>query len=155
MKQCNDCALKTMLNGMCPVFSADMSDKEGCPYFTNELHLCDVCGHPIINVVYVEQDENEKWHKLCADCVNAPPCKTCVHRYCAFQQDTSCPEPQTVMREIRQGNMIMQAQVLNPKRIEATCRKGCPCFNEDGLDDGTYCGRQNAGCGKYRTQWRN
>jgi hypothetical protein len=60
------------------------------------------------------------------------------------------------MREVRQGNMIAQTQVMNPKRVEATCRRGCPCFNEDGLDNGTFCMRQNGDCGckKYHTNWR-
>ena len=156
MSKCDTCALKTIHNGACPVFNADMSGKDGCPYHTTELHICSICGSPIIGTVYFEHDDNMNWHEECMNCVQAAPCQTCIHQYCAFQEDTHCPEPHMVMRQMRQGNMIVQQQVINPKRVEATCRQGCPCFNEDELDSGTFCGRQDGcGCNKYKTNWRN
>jgi hypothetical protein len=104
----------------------------------------------------LDRDENGVWHEMCPRCANAPRCSTCIHSYCAFQQDTNCQEPPMVMRQMRQGNMIVQQQVMNPKRVEATCRQGCPCFNEDGLDDGSFCRRQDeCGCEKYHTIWRS
>lgn len=156
MSKCDTCALTTIQNGACPIFNADMSGKDGCPYHTTELHICSICGSPIIGTVYFEHDDNMNWYKECMNCVQATPCQTCIHQYCAFQEDTHCPEPHTVMRQMRQGNMIVQQQVINPKRVEATCRQGCPCFNEDGLDNSTFCSRQNGcGCNKYKTNWRN
>lgn len=156
MPKCDTCAISKLQNGGCPVFRADMSGKDGCPLYQYELQYCDICGGPIIGTLFWEHDDNMNWHKECQNCINAPRCKTCVHQYCAFKEDTHCPEPFVVMREVRQGNMIMQTQVMNPKRVEATCRQGCPCFNEDGLDDGTFCNRENeCGCNKYNTNWRN
>jgi hypothetical protein len=146
-----------MLNGMCPVFSADMSDKEGCPYFTSELHLCDVCGNHISQNAIIDNTD-DVCHVVCPQCGQGlDMCATCIqYKRCAFQQDTSCPEPPQIMKQMRQGNMVMQTQVLNPKRIEATCRKGCPCFDEDGLDSGNFCKKQNGvGCCNYKTRWRN
>ena len=155
MKNCDNCALRTMQNGMCPVFRADMSGKDGCPMFASDLHTCSVCGGVMLTPAILDQDSNGDWHEICQNCLNAPLCKTCIHQYCAFQQNQECKEPPYVMREVRQGNMIAQTQVMNPKRVEATCRQGCPCFNEDGLDNGTFCGRQNEfGCSKYHTNWR-
>lgn len=156
MAKCDNCAINKLQNDLCPVFRADMSGKDGCPMFQSELHTCSICGSPIIGTVYFEHDDNMDWHEECINCVQAPPCQTCVHQYCAFEKDTSCPEPPFVMRKVRQGNMIAQTQVMNPKRVEATCRRGCPCFNEDGLDNGTFCMRQNGDCGckKYHTNWR-
>jgi len=145
-----------MRNGACPIFNADMTGKDGCPYHSTELHTCGICGNPIIEKSILEMDENGIWHEMCLQCANAPLCRNCIHSYCAFQQDTNCKEPPMVMRQMRQGNMIVQQQVMNPKRVEATCRKGCPCFNEDGLDDGSFCRRQDeCGCEKYHTIWRN
>lgn len=154
MGKCDTCAYKNIAEGGCPVFHADMSGHDGCPYYSTELHTCDICGMVIFGKAILTE-ENDKWYGICPKCCNAAPCQTCVNQYCAFQQDDSCQEPPYVMREVRQGNMVMQTQVMNPKRIEATCRKNCPCFNEDGLDNGTFCGRQNGcGCDKYKTNWR-
>lgn len=156
MPKCDECAFKTMRNGGCPVFNADMSGKDGCPYFQKDLHTCSICGQPIIGQIVLEEDKNEKWHEMCMSCASAECCKTCIHQYCAFRQDSNCPEPLAVMQQIRQGNMVVQQQVINPKRVEATCRQGCPCFNEDGLDDGSFCSREHGcGCDKYYTNWRD
>jgi hypothetical protein len=133
-----------------------MTGKQGCPYHTIELQICDMCGSAMLEKAILEMDKNGEWHQMCGKCASAPACQTCIHQYCAFQQDTNCQEPPMVMRQIRQGNMVVQQQVMNPKRVEATCRQGCPCFNEDGLDTGTFCGRQgdSFGCSKYYTNWR-
>jgi hypothetical protein len=123
--------------------------------FTSDLHTCSICGAVMLTPAILEQDSNGDWHEICQNCLNAPLCQTCIHQYCAFQQNQECKEPLYVMQEVRQGNMIAQTQVMNPKRVEATCRQGCPCFNEDGLDTGEFCGRQNEwGCNKYHTNWR-
>ena len=154
-RNCGQCALKTLKGGMCPIFNADMSDELGCPYFTPNVEFCDVCGSPIIGKAFVEEDDG-RVHLFCRQCAGAPHCQTCRFSYCAFLQDASCQEPPMVMRQMRQGNMIIQQQMMNPKRVEATCRKGCPCFNEDGLDDGTFCVKQEGcGCNKYKMNWRN
>ena len=156
MAKCDTCVFKTMRNGACPIFNADMTGQNGCPYHSTELHTCGICGNPMIEKSILERDENGVWHEMCTKCANAPRCHNCAHSYCAFQEDTHCPEPPMVMRQMRQGNMIVQQQVMNPKRVEATCRKGCPCFNEDSLDDGSFCRRQDeCGCEKYHTIWRN
>lgn len=156
MAKCDTCVFKTMRNGACPIFNADMTGKDGCPYHSTDLHICSICGNPMIEKSILETDENGTWHEMCPQCANAPLCHNCVHSYCAFQQDSHCPEPPVIMVERRQGNMIMQTQTINPKRVEATCRQGCPCFNEDGLDDGSFCTRQfGCGCEKYHTNWRD
>jgi hypothetical protein len=57
------------------------------------------------------------------------------------------------MKTERQGNMVVQSQVPNPKRIEATCAKGCPCYKL--LDDGTYicCRQLDVNCENYEINW--
>ena len=151
---CNDCALKNLENGMCPIFKSDMTDKPGCPYHTTHLDYCQLCGAPIIGKAVIDVTDDEA-HIICGRCTNATPCQTCSNKYCAFEQDQSCHEQPYVMVRKQQGNMIMQTQALNPKRIEATCRKGCPCFNEEGLNDGTFCMRQQEdGCRNHKMNWR-
>lgn len=154
---CANCALNAIKGGMCPIFNADMSEENGCPFFTTELQLCEVCGNHIFKGAIIAEDDGI-YHMTCPQCgTNLNQCATCIQQsQCAFQNDQSCPEPPYVMVQYRQGNAVIQTQQLNPKRIEATCRAGCPCFNEDGLDDGTYCRKQDGcGCNKYKTNWRN
>lgn len=151
MAKCNECALHALKNGVCPIFNADMTDQEGCPMYMAEMVQCDICGNAMIGGITYEQDKDGNWHRLCGRCVSAPKCQTCKSVYCALQEDQSCPEPIFIMVQRRQENMIIQTQELNPKRIEATCRKGCPCFDEEGF----FCKRQNGGCNKYQTNWRN
>lgn len=155
MGKCDVCALRNIANGGCPIFQADMSGNDGCPYFAVQLDICEMCGAPIIGGSILDKDENEVWHIMCKKCAAAPKCATCVNRYCAFENDTSCKEPPMIMVQKQQGNILIQQQVMNPKRVEATCRQGCPCFDEEGLDDGSFCTRQfGCGCQKYHTNWR-
>lgn len=154
---CANCALKTLKGGMCPIFNADMSDEQGCPMFCSELTLCDVCGAVIPTGGTIQKDEeSDEYVILCAQCSAAPPCATCrYHSGCRFEQDTSCPEPLYIMVQHRQGNAIIQSQQLNPKRVQATCAQGCPCFWEDGLDDGNFClGKIGCGCKTYKLNRR-
>ncbi len=153
--KCGQCALKALQGGMCPIFRADMSEKDGCPYFTSELRTCHICGSVILGAGTLEAD-GDIWHEMCQQCAAAAPCAVCQHRDCRFQTDQSCLEPLFVMVQHRQGNMVVQSQQLNPKRVQATCAQGCTCFYEDGLDEGFFCLRQEGcGCKNYKTNWRN
>lgn len=59
-------------------------------------------------------------------------CQTCEKsKQCGFREDTS--EPQFVMRQVRQGNMVMQTQVKNPNLVEKHCRR-CSCYFPDSGD---------------------
>jgi hypothetical protein len=139
---------------MCPIFNADMSEQHGCPYFTTELRTCHICGSVILGAGILEADE-DIWHEMCQQCASAPRCNTCQRKDCKFQNDRSCPEPPYIMVQQRQGNAIIQTQKINPKRVQATCAQGCPCFDEDGLDDGTFClSTTGCGCKNYKTNWR-
>ncbi len=158
MRKCADCALKALKGGMCPIFQADMSEENGCPMFQTELSYCDVCGQPIpIGGILQYDEEHECYARLCGQCGAAPTCATChYHDGCRFEKDTSCSEPPYIMVQQRQGNAIIQSQQLNPKRVQATCAQGCPCFWEDGLDDGNFClGKIGCGCKTYKLKWRN
>ena len=151
--KCGQCALKALQGGMCPIFRADMSEKDGCPYFTSELRTCHICGSVIFGAGILEAD-GDIWHELCQKCAAAAPCTVCQHTDCRFQSDQSCQEPLFVMVEQRKGNMIMQTQAINPKRVQATCAQGCSCYHE--TEEGFICFRQEGcGCKNYKTNWRN
>ena len=151
--KCGQCALKALQGGMCPIFRADMSEKDGCPYFTSELRTCHICGSVILGAGVLEADE-DIWHEMCQKCAAAAPCAVCQHTDCRFQSDRFCQEPPFVMVEQRKGNMIVQSQMLNPKRVQATCAQGCTCYYED--EEGFICLRQEGcGCKNYKTNWRN
>lgn len=156
MRKCADCALKALKNGMCLVFNANMEGEDGCPYFCSQLVVCENCGQ-VIPKGGVIQEDNEEFHMLCGDCANGHPCKTCKNvKNCRFENDQDCQEPAYVMVQQKRGNMVVQTQALNPKRVQATCASGCPCFREEGLDDGDFCWKRlGCGCQNHKFNWRN
>lgn len=155
-RRCGDCALKALKGGMCPVFNANMEGENGCPYFTTELKVCEICGSIVPKGGYLQED-NEVFHLICNDCATGDPCRTCKQiKECRFQTDQSCSEPPYVMVQHRQGNAIIQSQQLNPKRVQATCAQGCLCFREEGLENGDFCWKQTGcGCNNLKINWRN
>jgi hypothetical protein len=94
---------------------------------------------------------------MCGECATGHPCRSCTHvNECRFQSDESCQEPPFVMVQQRQGNMVVQSQQLNPKRVQATCASGCPCFRQEGLEDGDFCWKQTGcGCVNHKNNWRS
>ena len=157
-RSCGQCALKTLKGGMCPIFNADMSEERGCPMFCSELTICSVCGSVIPTGGTIQEDTDRgDYAILCAQCTSAPLCATCrYHDGCRFEKDTSCQEPPYVMVQHRQGNAVIQSQQLNPKRVQATCAQGCPCFDEEGLDSGDFCmGKIGCGCRTYKLKRRD
>ena len=155
-RKCGDCALKALKNGMCPVFNANMEGGSGCPYFTTHLDICEVCGNVILSSSII-QEEDGVFHLMCRNCATGHPCAACTSvRECRLQTDQSCPEPLYVMVQHRQGNMIVQQQSLNPKRVQATCAQGCPCYREEGLEEGAFCWKMlDCGCKNLKINWRN
>ena len=152
--KCRMCALKNANQGKCLIFNADMSNEDGCPHFTMSPQFCAFCGSFIPKGGIIEM-EGDAAILMCEKCANLPMCSRCVsNQICAFQSDQSCKEPQLEMKTVQQGNMTMQTQVLNKRRVEQTCAKGCPCYRPEGLDDGTHCLKTaNVGCDKYKSIW--
>jgi hypothetical protein len=150
-RYCNNCALKTIQNGMCPIFGKDMTNELGCPYYTTELKSCDICGNLIPKGGYIEED-NGIYHLLCSDCATSSGCRICKKvNYCPLEQDTSCPEPLYIMVTQRQGNMTIQNQQINPKRVELTCPK-CDCYN---IETKICFKRENCSCANLEINWRS
>ena len=145
-RTCGTCAFPQHNGGTCPFFYEKFPpETAGCPKHTTSLVTCDVCGkltyEPIIDIT----DEAEL-HMWCPDCNSkSGHCQTCNRGgECSFMNDPS-PIPKTIRKEIRQGNMIAVTDVMNPERVEKTCKNGCPC-----LDPEFGCLKQNNCCGKWR-----
>ena len=154
-RNCDKCALKTLQGGTCPIFRSDMTGEQGCPQFVAELEYCEVCGNIVIKGgAYRFEDSDESWHLMCDECANGHPCAACESaNYCALQQDQSCPEPLHIMQTMRQGNMVVQQQVINPKRIELTCGK-CKCYHQTEEGEFFCFKNEQCACNNYKVNWR-
>ena len=157
IRKCGKCSLQVVNGGVCPVFNRQMEDEEpGCPIYSMSVNTCDICGTAIISGGTIQEDEGKN-HIICDSCMNSNPCLTCINMSnCLFETDKSCGEPKVISVQKRQGNMIVQTQAINPKRVQKTCAKGCPCYYEPGAADGYYCWKQfNCPCNNYKIAWRN
>ena len=152
-KYCGGCVLRRQEDGLCAPFNKVVDEKEnGCPLYTSELWTCEICGKQDLPTNLIINPAENGLHFICGNCTQG--CHSCINGdSCAFQTDQSCPEPPFVVKTVRQGNAVMQTQVPNPRRIEATCRT-CGCFNEQGLNDGTFCYKQlQMRCTNYKMPW--
>ena len=149
---CGNCALRTLKGGVCPIFNADMSGEKGCPYFASKLHTCEVCGSVIPKGGYIIDE-----HLVCGECANGSACRICAFNgTCRLEQDQTCSEPLYIPIQQRQGNMVIQTQITNPRRIQATCEAGCPCYRSEGKADGSFCWKKlGCGCHDRKINWRN
>ena len=121
-----------------------VSDK--CPWYKNkgENKVCDLCGRTS-ELVYYDVTDPNNIKFVCVDCLNKfGTCYVCKNsNICAFSADQSSPD--YVMKQVQQGHMIAQVQVLNPDKIAIYCVKCC-CWNKEEK----YCYKQEIGtCGKY------
>ena len=152
-RECKRCVLPSLNGGKCPVFNGDTSAEAGCPVFASSVNPCAYCGSHIAIGGVIETDDTGI-HLICEQCADLPMCQRCVSgNECLFQTDRTCPEPPMETITQRQGNAVIQTQVPNPKRIDLTCAKGCPCYT--GLEMGAHCAKQlGCGCDKYKSNWR-
>lgn len=99
-------------------------NKDFCAWHENEdTPSCSFCGeHEGLYLIYLD----ESWHYICANHHKVLyTCQACAHNQeCGFQNDHSAPP--YVMRQVRQGNMVIQQQVKNPKLIARHCPT-CKC----------------------------
>lgn len=145
IKYCATCAFRAQDGAHCGLDGREIIPKSDfCSRHNASPHQCEICGRFILDGSILDR-ENEQYHELCMDCFKAlKTCPTCDCKNCDFETNP-IQIPKVVMQNIRQGNMLMQTQVRNPERINATCRNGCPCWT-----DGNGCGRELNGCEKYK-----
>ena len=143
---CKNCAYRTLNPQTCPVigFPYETDKSKVCPYWTNELPQCDVCGQLDPNY-FIRETSEGTYIRICKTCQSkSGTCGGCLKStVCDFETNPS-PIPKAVEKRIQQGNQIMITQVMNPLRIDETCRKNCECFSEE-----NGCLRKYNNCDKY------
>ena len=145
-KTCGGCALFKHFKGVCPYLKAQVNPQQSaCANYSNRVEVCAVCGHPTVAPI-LDLTVGGQPHWICDDCQKASSaCSTCKYgQQCAFETDPS-PIPKTIQKRFQQGNMITVTQIMNPERIEKTCKNGCTCFDPE-----YGCFKQNGCCGKHK-----
>ena len=119
IKICENCALYRQ--NICALNGQQRNKNDYCSNFKKYLNICDCCGKEHIQSFLCSWD-NENYITLCGVCFQAAStCDLCVNEStCSFEQDPS-PIPKQIMKNIRQGNMMMQASVKNPERVDKFC----------------------------------
>ena len=142
MKQnCNTCGLLDPMQRVCQLFRIQVDPAaDYCPKHVKreDIITCEICGNITTNPMIDIYDSITTI--MCKQCqVRANTCDMCIFgNECSFETDPS-PLPKIVQKQIRQGPTITVSQVMNPERIEITCKKNCRCFS---LEEG--CGKQNS-----------
>ena len=149
IKYCRTCSYFDKNKEICALSGLPMDgDKDYCSKHTDEFLRCEVCGNIMFTLgSIIEIDNNGECHQYCARCRELlRTCQTCSAP-CEFETNPD-PMPKVVMKTVRQGNMQMQAQIMNPERVEKFCLI-CGCYEE-----GIGCKRQfNVGCDKKTEFW--
>lgn len=83
---------------------------------------------------------------ICPSCGNSLGyCPTCeLAQICPFETSSS-PVPKVILKQIKQGNMVMQTQIKNPERIKVTCESECKCWNTEHQ----FCMKQDGFCANW------
>lgn len=110
---------------------------------------CAYCGRPCfegaILSAYPTKESETKWITMCHECFSLTNiCALCKEaRSCEFMTNPD-PSPKQIQQTIRQGQAIIQTVVMNPERIEKTCKTLCKCWSDE-----FGCLKQNGICSQY------
>lgn len=111
-----------------------------------KIEKCACCGRefPSPGALYFYNEEN--FIIICPNCYGYKgTCATCQNQQiCDFETNVECQEPKTIVETFRQGNTIIQQQIMNPARIDKLC-KSCVCAGEE-----TGCGKYHGFCVNYK-----
>lgn len=148
--RCKDCGFYVPEQQGCSLHQKYVNPTEDfCSDHVATLQMCELCGKPIVpkNTVWLAH------HILCSKCAQLATgtCVGCTHYndMCYLTDDTTVTEPLKVRKTIRQGNMQMMTEVVNPERIRKTCEAKCFCFDAE-----NGCGKQNGYCSKFDFIWK-
>ena len=139
LKKCKTCGFRVQESGKCRLFGSAKKADDFCSKHNYNPPVCSRCGaytlKPIIenNAIYCQKCAEEI--ETCAGCDSS--------RHCEFEQNPSVT-PKYIQKQVRQGPMLSQMTVKNPKRIEEFCVK-CVCWNSE-IND---CGRQFQWCANH------
>lgn len=143
---CHQCAYssnKTGAETLCALLGKKVQlDSHSCGEFYRIKYQCSLCGKQLYHKeVFFYNDK-----PFCPKCIEKlSGCAGCKFSgNCAFEEDPS-PIPKLIQQQVRVPQGIAVKQVMNPKRIEITCAKGCSCFSKENND----CNRNNQWCKEH------
>jgi ribosomal protein S27E len=146
MNYCKTCALANTKILKCRLFGHDINPNEDfCSKHSTEIITCDICGREMVKSQSVIEVQNgDHIRVMCHDCnSHMNTCVMCKNsQSCAFEDDPS-PIPKTIQKKVRQGPVVAVTEVINPERVNITCKAGCVCYDPE-LD----CLRQYGTCGR-------
>ena len=119
-----------------------------CELYTRDPQPCDICGILLPNRATIIDLTDKEPIYICPSCNRLmSTCAVCeAAQDCDFETNP-IDLPKTVIKQVRQGNMIMSSEIKNPDRIEKTCFLNCPCFSQE-----NGCLREfNSQCEKFKT----
>lgn len=133
-KNCKHCTLFNNEGNFCTLFKIfiDRPEDYCCPKYTKELTTCVCCGRDFIPPGILYYQSPNQLLVICQECYSLKgSCATCKKtRQCEFETNTTCPEQKIVMATTQQGNMTIQTQIKNPKRVELLCQN-CDCYDKE------------------------
>lgn len=116
-----------------------------CSRHPNTALTCEICGSILLSSSIIDLVDDTP-HIICPQCLNLlGTCNLCDHaKVCVFESSPSTL-PKTIYKTIQHGPMQATVEVMNPDRIQETCKKECTCW-----DDECGCLRAQPGqtCGK-------
>lgn len=135
--KCETCAasqlnLKASTGRVCLKYKKEVYDTDFCSDHLNHAYNCERCGQPICSHPTIYWVDEKTSMLLCETCNNnIGKCQTCIQsERCAFEEDKSST-PKIVHQQIRQGAFVSVIQTKNPKLVEITCQRGCPCWDQN------------------------
>lgn len=140
-KVCGNCALLNNEN----ICLLDRSLKRGpfdtvCENYHSNVSHCDVCSGLLITGGILTET-SEGWRLICETCYSkVNTCDMC-QEICGVNNDNS-GIPKVIPQQMRQDNMILQANIINPELIKKYC-PNCSCFSDN------VCKRNENYCNKY------
>lgn len=116
-----------------------------CSHHQTTRVTCEICGSILLSPGILDLVDDTP-HTICPQCLSLlGTCNLCDHaKVCAFESSPSTL-PKTVHKTIQRGPMQATVEIMNPDRIQETCKKDCTCW-----DDECGCLRTQSGqtCGK-------
>lgn len=145
-KHCGNCGFHNLDPQQCQLigyqYAADR--KLSCPYWTDELPICDTCGKVSLDYAFSQSPSGE-YKRVCKECLSlSGTCRSCVKSAECDYENNPSTLPKAVEKRYQRGNQIIVVQEKNPLRIDISCRVNCECFSEE-----FGCLRENGTCGKY------
>ncbi len=102
-----------------------------CSHHQATVTVCEICGSALISPGIIDLVDGTP-HTICPQCLNLlGTCNLCDHaKVCVFESSPSIL-PKTVHKTIQHGPMQATVEVMNPDRIQETCKKDCTCWNDE------------------------